>query len=165
MPYPYVKVAAANTDFVKTFEELLTETWIGFINRSTTSGANPTDDAKIEDLARRLNSQLVDRRRFGNLGREEFFLVCMMSWFHMTVENITLPIIRDLRAEGSTAEQVLFKIAQMVGLPANGLADLYFQVSDAISAVLIAIETGTLQTPARLGRSTIRHSRTSCRIR
>jgi hypothetical protein len=146
-PYEYVKVAAANKEFVTSFEELLRETWIGFINRSTTSGANPTDDAKIEDLARKLNSQLLDRRRFGDLSREEFYLVAMMSWFHLTVENNNLPIIRDLRAEGTTPEQVLFKIAQMVGLPANGLADHYFQVADAISAVLIAIETGTLQVP------------------
>src|SRR5438552_15135269 len=86
-------------------------------------------------------------RRFGSLSREEFYLVSMMSWFHMTVENTNLPIIRDLRAEGSTAEQVLFKIAQMVRLPANGLADHYFQVADSISAVLIAIDTGTLQQP------------------
>jgi len=146
-PYEYVKVAAANKEFVTSFEELLREVWIGFINRSTTSGANPTDDAKIEDLARKLNSQLLDRRRFGDLSREEFYLVAMMSWFHLTVENNNLPIIRDLRAEGTTPEQVLFKIAQMVGLPANGLADHYFQVADAISAVLIAIETGTLQVP------------------
>ena len=146
-PYEYVKVAAANKEFVTSFEELLRETWIGFINLTTTSGPKPTDDAKLEDLARKLNSQLLDRRRFGNLSREEFYLVAMMSWFHLTVENINLPIIRDLRAEGTTAEQVLFKIAQMVGLPANGLADHYFQVADAISAVLIAIETGTLQVP------------------
>jgi len=144
-PYEYVKVEAANKEFVTSFEELLRETWIGFINRDTTSGANPTDDAKIEDLARKLNSQLLDRRRFGDLSREEFYLVAMMSWFHLTVENNNLAIIRDLRAEGTTPEQVLFKVAQMVGLPANGLADHYFQVADAISAVLIAIETGTLQ--------------------
>jgi hypothetical protein len=144
-PYQYVKVAAANKEFVTGFEELLRETWIGFINRSTTSGANPTDDAKLEDLARKLNSQLLDRRQFGNLSREEFYLVAMMSWFHMTLENRDLPIIRDLRAEGTTAEQTLFKIAQMVGLPANGLADDYFQIADSISEVLIAIETGTLQ--------------------
>jgi hypothetical protein len=146
-PYPYVKVAAANKEFVTTFEELLRETWIGFINRKTTSGANPTDNAKIEDLARILNNQLIDRRRFGNLSREEFYLVSMMSWFHLTVENINLPIIRDLRAEGTTPEQVLFKIAQMVGLPANGLADHYFQIADSISSVLIAIENGAYQQP------------------
>jgi len=146
-PYTYVKVPAANKEFVTRFEELLRETWIGFINRATTSGPNPTDDAKLEDLARTLNSMLLDRRRFGNLSREEFYMVSMMSWFHMTLENSNLPIIRDLRAEGSTPEQVLFKIAQMVGLPANGLADHYFQIADSISAVLIAIETGTLQVP------------------
>jgi hypothetical protein len=146
-PYPYVKVPAANKEFVTTFEELLREAWIGFINRTTTSGPNPTDNAKIEDLVRILNTQLIDRRRFGNLSREEFYLVSMMSWFHLTVENINLPIIRDLRAEGTTAEQVLFKIAHMVGLPANGLADHYFQIADSISAVLIAIESGTLQLP------------------
>src|SRR6266498_2977979 len=147
-PYPYVKAAAANKEFITIFEELLRETWIGFINRSNTSGGNPTDDPQLADQARNLNSNLMDRRRFGNLAREEFYLVAKMSWFHMTVENTNLPIIRDLRAEGSTPEQVLFKIAQMVGLPANGLAYHYFQVADAISAVLNAIETGTLQTPS-----------------
>jgi hypothetical protein len=144
-PFPYHQAAAANREFVATFEELLRESWIGFINRTTTSGANPTDDAKIEDLARNLNSQLIDRRRFGTGSREEFFLVAKASWWHMAVENNNLPIIRDLRAEGTTPEQVLFKLAQMVGLPANGLADHYFQIADAISAVLIAIETGALQ--------------------
>jgi hypothetical protein len=147
-PYEYVKVAAANKEFVTIFEELLRETWIGFVNRNTTSGPRPTDDAKIADLARKLNSQLLDRRLFGNLSREEFWLVAMLSWFHLTVENNNLPIIRDLRAEGTAPEQVLFKIAQRVGLPANGLADHYFQVAEQISAVLIAIETGTLQVPA-----------------
>jgi len=140
-PYPYVKVVAANKEFVTTFEELLREAWIGFINRQTTSGANPTDDAKIEDLARKLNNMLSDRRRFGNLSREEFYLVAMMSWFHLTVENRDLPIIRDLRVEGTSAEQILFKIAQMVGLPANGLADHYFEIAESISEVLTAIET------------------------
>lgn len=144
-PFSYPKATVANREFVTVFEELLRETWIGFINRTTTSGANPTDDAKIEDLARKLNTQLLDRRRFGLLSREEFYFVAMMSWFHLTLENNNLPIIRDLRAEGSTAEQVLFKLAQLVGLPANGLADHYFQIADSISAVLLAIETGALQ--------------------
>jgi len=146
-PYPYVKVDAANKEFITTFEELLRETWIGFINRSTTSGANPTDDAKIADLARKLNNMLSNRRQFGNLSREEFYLAAKMSWFHMTVENTSLPIIRDLRAKGNSPEQVLFRIAQMVGLPANGLADHYFCIAEDISAILIAIETGAFQTP------------------
>jgi hypothetical protein len=145
-PFAYAKAEASNKGFVTTFEELLRETWIGHINRTTTSGANPTDNAKIEDLARSLNNMLIDRRRAGSLSREEFYLVSMMSWFHLTVES-DLPIIKDLRAEGTSPEQRLFKIAQMVGLPAHGLSRSYFEIADAISAVLIAIETGALHQP------------------
>ena len=78
-PYAYVRPEAANNEFVNTFEELLREVWIGFTNRSTTSGANPTDDAKIEELARKLHDMLITRRQFGNLSRQEFFFVAMLS--------------------------------------------------------------------------------------
>lgn len=142
-PYPYVKAEAANKEFVSTFEELLREVWIGHINRNTTSGANPTDNTKIEELVHKLHDMLITRRQSGNLSREEFFFVSMMSWFHLTVDN-DLPVIRDLRADGTSPEQRLFKIAQIVGLPAHGLSRSYFEIAQAISSVLIAIETGTL---------------------
>ncbi len=143
-PYPYVRADAANNnEFVSTVEELLREVWVGHINRTTSSGANPTDNTKIEELAHKLHDMLITRRQSGNLSREEFFFVSMMSWFHLTVDN-DLPIIRDLRAEGTSPEQRLFKIAQVVGLPAHGLSRSYFEIAEAISAVLIAIETGLL---------------------
>jgi hypothetical protein len=142
-PYPYVRADASNKEFVPTFEELLREVWIGHINRTTTSGANPTDDTKIEELARKLHDMLITRRQSGNLSREEFVFVAMMSWFHLTVDN-DLQIIRDLRADGTSPEQRLFKIAQVVGLPAHGLSRSYFEVADDISTVLTAIETGAL---------------------
>jgi hypothetical protein len=144
-PYPYVRAEAANNEFVSTFEELLREVWVGHINRTTTSGANPTDDTKIEELAHKLHDMLITRRQSGNLSREEFFFVSMMSWFHLTVDN-DLPIIRDLRAEGTSPEQRLFKIAQVIRLPAHGLSRSYFEIAEAISAVLIAIETGAFHT-------------------
>jgi hypothetical protein len=145
-PYPYTKAEAANNEFVTTFEELLREVWVGHINRTTTSGANPTDDSKIEELAHKLHDMLITRRLNGNLSREEFFFVSMMSWFHLTVES-NLPIIADLRADGTSPEQRLFKIAQLVGLPAHGLARSYFEIADSLSALLIAIETGALHVP------------------
>src|SRR5262245_24253897 len=52
--YQYVKAEAANNEFVNTFEELLREVWIGIENVNNISGAKPTDDAKIADLAKRL---------------------------------------------------------------------------------------------------------------
>ena len=142
-PYPYARADAANKEFVTTFEELLREVWVGHINRKNAVGTKPTDDSKIEELARKLHDMLITRRLNGNLAREEFFFVAMMSWFHLTVDN-NLPIIRDLRADASSAEERLFKIAQLVGLPAHGLSRSYFLVAEAMSEVLIAIETGRL---------------------
>jgi hypothetical protein len=67
----------------------------------------------------------------------------MMSWFHLTVES-DVPIIVDLRANAGRAgpEQRLFKIAQLVGLPAHGLSHSYFDIASPLSVVLTAIETG-----------------------
>lgn len=142
---PYVKAEAANTEFVSTFEEFLREVWIGMENVNNTSGANPTDDAKIANLAERLHDMLRTRRKAGNLSREEFDFVATLSWFHLTVES-DLPIIQDLRAQAASPEERLFKIAQRVGLPAHGLSKSYFDIADSISRILIEIETGIFNT-------------------
>ena len=67
------------------FEELLREVWVGISNTSNSSGANATDGAKIAELAKKLQDMLLSRRVNGNLSREEFVFVSMMSWFHLTV--------------------------------------------------------------------------------
>lgn len=146
-PYPYVKAEAANKEFVSTFEEFLREVWIGIENVNNTSGAKPTDDAKIANLAERLHDMLRTRREAGNLSREEFVFVSWMSWFHLTVDS-DLPIIQDLRAQAASPEERLFKIAQRVGLPAHGLSKSYFDIADSISRILIEIETGIFNTRA-----------------
>ena len=146
-PYPYVKAEAANSEFVSTFEELLREVWIGIENVNNLSGANPKDDAKIADLAEKLHDMLRTRRETGNLSREEFVFVSWMSWFHLTLDS-DLEIIRDLRAQATSPEERLFKIAQRVGLPAHGLSKSYFDIADSISRILIEIETGIFTDPA-----------------
>lgn len=140
--YPYTKADAANNEFVSTFEEFLREVWVGMVNREVTIGPKPTDDQKISNLAGKLHDMLLSRRLNGNLAREEFFFVAMMSWFHLTVES-DLPIIVDLKAVAGAAgpEQRLFKIAQLVGLPAHGLSHSYFDLASPLSAVLTAIES------------------------
>lgn len=146
-PYPYMKAEAANNEFVSTFEEFLREVWIGVENVGNESGAKPTDDAKIADLAEKLHDMLITRRQTGNLSRE-FVFVSWMSWFHLTVDTGTLPIIQDLRAQAASPEERLFKIAQRVGLPAHGLSKSYFDIADSISRILILIETGIFTDPA-----------------
>jgi hypothetical protein len=145
-PYPYVRADAANNDFVSTFEEFLREVWVGMTYVGATSSSDPTDPAKIATLASKLKNMFMSRRQGGNLSREEFSAVSAMAWFHLTLEyknnNDNAPIIQALRAEANGTEQRLFKVAERVGLPAHGLSKHFFDIADAISRILIQIETG-----------------------
>jgi hypothetical protein len=145
-PHSYIKAEAANSDFVSTFEEFLREVWVGMTYVTATSSSNPTDNSKIAELAEKLFDMLISRRQNGNLAREEFDAVSMMSWFHLTLEYNS-SIVKSLRAEASGVEQRLFKIAERVGLPAHGLSKDFFDIADPISRVLIEIETGDFNRP------------------
>jgi hypothetical protein len=146
-PYSFVKAEAANGEFVATFEEFLREVWVGITYVKATSSSKPTDDSKIAELAEKLHDMLRSRRQNGNLSREEFTFVSMMSWFHMTLE-FDSPIVLSLRADATGVEQRLFKIAERVGLPAHGLSKNFFDIADDISRVLIEIEKGTFNDDA-----------------
>ncbi|MDX1501517.1 MAG: hypothetical protein R3325_04075 [Thermoanaerobaculia bacterium] len=138
---------AANTEFVYTFEELLREVWVGIENEGNRSGSNPTDDAEIANLAEKLHDMLRTRRLGSNLSREEFYAVSAMSWFHLTVESDS-QIVLALRADGASPEQRLSKIAERVGLPSHALSKSFFDIADAISRILVQIETGVYNAPA-----------------
>jgi transcriptional regulator with XRE-family HTH domain len=140
-PYSYHKAEVANNEFVATFEEFLREVWVGMIYVSATSSSNPTDTNKIAELAEKLHDMLRSRRQNGNLSREEFVSIAMMSWFHLTLQ-FDSAIVQSLRAEATGVEQRLFKIAERVGLPAHGLSKNFFDIADSISKILITIETG-----------------------
>ena len=146
-PYMYIKAEAANSSFVSTLEELLREVWVGITYINASSSANPTDDAKIAELAESLHDQLRSRRLGGNVAREEFAYVAKMSWLHMTLE-FDSPIVRSLRAEAMAPADRLFKIAERVGLPAHALSKSFFDIADPLSQLLIQIEMGTYNAPA-----------------
>ena len=148
-PYPYEKAAAANRNFVSTFEAFLREVWRGILNARNSIGPNTTDDAAIADLAGRLSDMMKDRRENGNLSREEFFFVSTMSWFHLTVE-FNSPIVRDLKADGSNSAERLRAIGERVGLPIHGKAYDLFGLADPMSKILIAIESGTFNNVANV---------------
>ncbi|MCK5497722.1 MAG: hypothetical protein KAI77_00890 [Gammaproteobacteria bacterium] len=142
--YPYMKAKASNMDYVSTFENLLREVWVGISNLNSTT-TNTTDDAAIANLAEKLHNMLISRRETGNLSREEFYAVSTMSWFHLTLE-FDSPIVKALRAEATSPEQRLFKIAERVGLPAHGISRSYFELADPMSRIMTLIETGTINT-------------------
>jgi hypothetical protein len=141
-PYSYVKAEAANSEFVSTFEEFLREVWVGMTYVTATASSNPTDPSKIAELATKLHDMLRSRRQNGNLSREEFAFVSAMSWFHLTLETPNSPILLSLRSDATGIEQILFKIAEKVGLPAHGLSKHFFNIADVISRILIQIERG-----------------------
>ncbi|WP_200831876.1 hypothetical protein [Aquimarina sp. AU474] len=140
-PYKFAKPDGSNRDFVSTFEDFLQEVWTGIINSKNTSGSDRTDDAAIANLARQLHDMLNDRRLNGNISREEFFFVSMMSWFHLTLE-FDFPIITSLRAEGTREDQRLYRVADRVGIPAHAKSYDFFQLAEPMSRILIMIETG-----------------------
>jgi hypothetical protein len=146
-PYPYFKPAAANREFVPTFEDLLREVWLGIENAQNTSGIKATDDDAIANLCRQINDMMTVRRRNGNLAREEFVFVAMMSWLHLTVMFDTA-IVRDLKAEADSPAERLRKIGERVGLPAHSKADSYFNLAEPVSQLLVAIERDFFSTPA-----------------
>lgn len=138
-PYPYEKPKAANRDFIPTLEELLREVWRGMINVKNHSGENITDDAAILTLCRKLRDMLTTRRLNGNLAREEFWYVTMMSWFHLTIE-FNSPIVDDLKGSASSPEERLRKIGERVGLPPHGRTLNFIELASALSSFLTSIE-------------------------
>ncbi len=146
-PYSFVKAESSNRDFVSTFEDFLREVWVGIVNTKNSSGENRTDDAGIASLARQLHDMLNDRRLNGNISREEFFAVSMMSWFHLTLE-FDSPIVTSLRAEGTREDQRLYRIAERVGVPAHAKSYDFFELARPMSRILTMIESGVFNTEA-----------------
>jgi hypothetical protein len=148
-PYPYPRAAAANTDFTSTFEELLREVWRAIENVRNQVGANQTDIATIANLARTIFDMLRVRRqdKVGNLARDELFHVSTMGWFHLTL-SFNTPIVRDLKADATSAAERLQKIGERVGLPAHSRSDSYFELATNMSLILRAMENGTFNEAA-----------------
>ena len=144
--YSYVRPTATNKDFVPTFEDFLREVWIASENWSNTSGTNPKDDAAIARYARDMQDMLTTRRRNGNLSREEFFIVTMLSWFHLTVESDN-DVIIDLKSTATSPEERLRKVGERVGLPPHVHSESFFILAPRMSTLFTRLERGDYSSP------------------
>jgi len=144
--HPYEKPAAANRDFIPTFEAFASEVWQGIQNAKNTSGVNTTDDQAISTAARRMFDMMATRRLGGNLSREEFRAVAIMSWLHLAIMYDS-PVVQDLKANASSPELRLQKIAERVGMSAHIKTKPLLDLSQAFSFLLQSIETGVYNNP------------------
>jgi hypothetical protein len=144
--HPYQKPAAANRDFIPTFEAFGREVWRGIVNAKNFSGANDTDATVISTLARRLYDMMATRRINGNLSREEFRAVAIMSFLHLAVLYDS-PAVIDLKASASSPEMRLQKIAERVGMTAHPKSKPFFDLAAPFSKLMQAIETASYNEP------------------
>lgn len=140
--HPYEKPDASNRNFIPTFEAFAEQVWIGIENASNTSGAKPTDDEAIATLARGMYDMMTTRRQNGNLAREEFRAVALMSWLDLAVASDT-SIVNDLRANGSSSDQRLQKIAERVGMSAHPRSKPLLELAGPLAVLMAEIETSS----------------------
>ncbi|ORA35929.1 hypothetical protein [Mycobacterium aquaticum] len=140
-PYSYVRAQAANTGLIRTFEDFLREVWTASENYRNTSGINSKDDAAIATHARDMQDMLTTRRRFGNLAREEFVIVSMLSWFDLTLESNNSVVV-DLKATAASPEERLRKIGERVGLAPHAQSESFFRLAPRMSPLFRHIEEG-----------------------
>jgi hypothetical protein len=145
--HPYVRPDAANRDFIPTFEALASEVWKGIENAKNISGVNTTDNEAIATAARRLFDMMATRQLNGNLTREAFRAVSVMSWLHLAVMYDSA-IVLALNASASSPEQRLQKIAERVGMSIHPKAKPLFDLAGPFSSLMQQIETGLLNDSA-----------------
>jgi len=145
--HPYQKPAASNVDFIPTFEAFAREIWRGMVNAKNTSGANDTDATVIATLARRIYDMMATRRINGNLSREEFRAVAIMSFLNLAVLYDSAAVV-DLKASASSPEMRLQKIAERVGMTAHPKSKPFFDLAAPFSALMQTIETSKFNQPS-----------------
>jgi|HubBroStandDraft_3_1064219.scaffolds.fasta_scaffold04464_3 hypothetical protein len=138
--HPYIRPEASNREFIPTFESFASEVWKGIENATNTSGVKVTDDEAIATTARRIFDMMATRRLNGNLSREEFRAVTLMSWLHLAVMYDSA-FVQWLSASGSSPEQRLQKIAERVGMSAHSKSKALFDLAQPFSFLLQSIET------------------------
>lgn len=139
--HPYQKPAAANRDFIPTFEAFGREVWRGIVNAKNTSGANNTDPTVIATLAQRIYDMMATRRLSGNLSREEFRIVSLMSFLDLAV-SFDSTVVVDLKAAAADKALRLHKIAERVGMTAHFQSKPFFDLAAPFSILMQSIESG-----------------------
>jgi hypothetical protein len=142
-PAEYVKATAANTDFVRLFEELLYELWRAISNINNQVAGNETDKDRIFRIAQELQFVLRSRRLGEMLDREELAAATVLGWVELTLSNDNF-VIADLNAQSTSSANRLRMIGSRVGIPAHSKSAALLSMSEHISILLRAIESAVI---------------------
>lgn len=145
-PPTYDKANAANTSFIRLFEELLFELWQSISNVRNISGVNSSDDDRIYRIAEELQYVLRSRRQRQMLAREELAAATVLGWAELTLSANT-PVVIDLRAEATSQANRLRLIGERVGLTAHSKSAALFSMCSDLSLFLRIIEAGVVTSP------------------
>lgn len=145
-PFIYDKASAANSTFVKLFEELLYEIWQAMTNTRNTSGANVADTDRIYRLAEQLTFTLRARRQNQLLAREELAATTVLGWAELTLSTNT-PLVIDLRAQATSAADRLRIIGERVGVSPHSRSASFFAMASDLSLFLRTLEAGFVTRP------------------
>ena len=145
-PPAYDRAEAANTGFIRVFEELLYELWRAMSNVRNIAGENQADDDRIFRLTEELAEILRSRRQTALLSREELAAATALGWIELTLSADT-PVVLDMRAQATAASDRLQLIAQKVGMAAHSKAASFFSMAQELSTFLRFIESGAVAGP------------------
>ncbi|HEY5805207.1 MAG TPA: hypothetical protein VIT90_16085 [Lysobacter sp.] len=139
----FVKPTAANTDFVRLFEELLYELWRAIANIKNFVAGNETDQDRIFRIAQELQYVLRSRRLGEMLDREELAAATVQGWIELTLSNDNF-VIADLKAQSTSSGNRLRLIGNRVGLPPHSKSAALLSMSEHISILLRTIESAVI---------------------
>lgn len=145
-PPVFDRAAAANSSFVRLFEELLYELWKAMTNVHNFAGEDASDDDRIYRIAEELGYVLRSRRQNKLIAREELAASTVLGWAELTVSTNN-PIVTDLGASATNPANRLQLIGERVGLPAHSKSAAFFSMAESLSKFLYAIEGGVVTKP------------------
>lgn len=146
---PYYKAKSSHLNYRRSFERFAEEVWIGIENEANITGRRPIDDAAIAFSAYEMQKNFLSQRNNGDITKQEFFFVSMMAWFHLSLEYNS-PIVKAFGINEQSPAQRLFALANIVGVPANGLSENLFRLADNMSLLLTLVESGIFNDEANV---------------
>lgn len=138
--FEYDKVVAANTGFVRLFEDLLHQLWQALVKVEESSDVSVSEQDRIFATTAELKGILGARRRSGQLTREELAAATALGWLNLTLATNS-PVVEDLGTTAPSPGDRLRLIGAKVGLAPHSKTPALIAMADDLSLLLRTLES------------------------